>query len=214
MKVLFLDFDGVLNARPQWPPYASIPRKADRATYLAWCADTMLDPAMCARVERVCCETGARVVVSSSWRFEHTLPELRWMLTRVGFDASLVVGKIGREGEGRRSRGEAIRQWLSYRPEVTRHAVVDDRAIEQGITGDCVVRTNADVGITDHDAERAIAILRGAVALVGWDANGAPETSFPEEIAPMFGALPTNVGPAASQPPGAVIDRLGGTTDG
>lgn len=180
-RIVFADFDGVLNRRDQWVPQADVVRHkaAGRGGYVAWCAEGMLDPTMVGRLARLCVEGGARLVVSSGWRFEYTFDEIVAMLAAHGFPGNVPRGMLGAEGDGHGNRGDAIRAWLHFASQVghhiERHVVLDDRTWEQGITGDSVIRTDADVGLTDRDVERALAILRGEhLHTPGWDANGAP----------------------------------------
>jgi hypothetical protein len=97
MKVLFLDFDGVLNSErwyDQLPPreanYFQLPYEERRARYI--------DPTCVDRVNHVIEQTGAAVVVTSSWRGMDAatlfgLPpapkELERILKRVGFRHTL-----------------------------------------------------------------------------------------------------------------------------
>ncbi len=77
MKVIFLDFDGVL----------------DSAAFLAAGPHQLgdLDPAAVACLNRVVARSGARVVVSSAWRLQCSPDELQARLAARGF-----VGEITR----------------------------------------------------------------------------------------------------------------------
>lgn len=102
MRVLFLDFDGVLHAGPG----------VDAVT-AHWCWLPVLAQTL-ARHEDV------RLVVHSTWRHEYNLDELRELLDRLG---SRVIGAT--EGGGRL---EGIEQWLAEHPGVTSFRILDDDA--------------------------------------------------------------------------------------
>ena len=183
LALVVSDFDGVLNRRDQWVKYDEVRRHRTlrRANYVAWCATRMLDAAMVGRLARLCVEGDAHLVISSSWRDEYDLFEFADMLGVHGFPRERVLGKIGREGAGHGNRGEAIRRWIHLAGnDVRAHVILDDRTHEEGIEGLTVVRTDTDVGLTDRDVERALAILRGEhLHTLGWDANGAPVWEMP-----------------------------------
>ena len=73
MRVLFLDFDGVLNAETD---------VVDDAVEL-WTA-AWLEPTMVARLARIVEKGAATVVVSSSWRQRRSIDELSAMLAERG----------------------------------------------------------------------------------------------------------------------------------
>lgn len=77
MKVLFLDFDGVLNSHRFM--------LEDRSQYKTGVVG--LDPKAMAHVNYICGKTDAEIVVSSSWRYGHSLSELRDILCAVGCTA-------------------------------------------------------------------------------------------------------------------------------
>jgi hypothetical protein len=77
MKVVFLDFDGVLNS------YRFM--LEDRLQHKTGVVG--LDPKAVAHVNYICGKTDAVIVVSSSWRYGNTLSELKDILRAVGCTA-------------------------------------------------------------------------------------------------------------------------------
>ena len=78
MRVVFLDFDGVLNSQPflvteSVNGYETIGEAS------------ALDPANVEHLNAIVRETGAVVVISSSWRHGRKLSDLRTMLESRGF---------------------------------------------------------------------------------------------------------------------------------
>jgi HAD domain in Swiss Army Knife RNA repair proteins len=123
MKVLFLDFDGVLNSS-DWLRK----RQSGLITALGgemW--EAMIDPAMAARLHDVLAFTGAKVVVSSSWRHACTRQQLQGFLAHHG----CVADVIGTTPILSDVRGAEISAWLktyevSGLPTITRIAIIDD----------------------------------------------------------------------------------------
>jgi hypothetical protein len=176
VKVLFLDVDGVLNsaaflARVE----GSFARGPD------WVH--MLDAEPCARLERVLAATGAKIVLSSSWRHHVDAGLMTVMLRRRGVEAAEVVDMTphfvrvnncnmqrSRCAEPlRRStlifapdeygeRGHEIQRWLTLHPEVTEFAIVDDNS-DMAHLRDRLVLTSWGTGMLDEHADALIATL-------------------------------------------------------
>lgn len=124
MKVLFLDFDGVLNSTDWFQQ-----RQSGLVTALGeelW--EAMIDPSMAARLHDVLAFTGAKVVVSSTWRHACTQEQLQGFLAHHGCVAD-VIGVTPILSSA--IRGSEIAKWLktherSGLPTITRIAVLDD----------------------------------------------------------------------------------------
>lgn len=117
-RVLFLDFDGVLVH----DNYVS------ESEGLVW-GEHDMDPSAIARLGEICERAGAAVVISSSWRKNHGLDELRGMLERRGFRGAVigVTPSLQRDTEGRRlERGHEIQAWLDENPHVLAFVILDD----------------------------------------------------------------------------------------
>lgn len=149
MKIIFLDWDGVLNNRPYFVEHKmSLVKALTNAT-------PAFDPAAVERLNDLVAATGAWVVISSSWRNGRSLTSLRGHLARRGF-RGYVYGKTpdlpGRE------RGDEIRQWLDRHPLVTSFVVLDDDA-DMTAVRENFVQTSMDTGLTDDHVTAAIALL-------------------------------------------------------
>lgn len=106
MRVLFLDVDGVLNSDAYLQPRAS--RAHVEMAQL-------LDPAACALLNDVLAATGARIVLSSDWRFKiGSLTEMERMLRGRGALCAELVGQTPNIVRRCRDEGVAFRlQWVS-----------------------------------------------------------------------------------------------------
>ena len=106
MKTLFLDFDGVLHP--------SLPRPDERFA---------LAPVLCEALEGFACD----VVISSSWRFQMSLAQIRLKLPKPL--ATRVVDITGEAVIGRHARHREILNWL-HANRLRDWRALDDSAFE------------------------------------------------------------------------------------
>lgn len=148
MKLLFLDIDGVLNSTAWFMAGHKHDRTIDE-----------LDPEACARLQSLCADTGAQIVVSSTWRLIYKLPALRSMLWARGVYATIlgVTPSAPRE-----DRGLEIQRWLDTT--AAKHGDVEGIVILDD-DSDMVhlfpwfVKTHNDRGLTDWECLLAKAVL-------------------------------------------------------
>jgi hypothetical protein len=160
-KLIFLDVDGVLNAH-EWVGEAES-------------CDVRRD--CVSRLNRIIRETGAKVVISSAWRYmvlggAMTLDGFAYMLRTHGLTAGAEIIGLTCPDEQIPLRGDQIADWL-FRRQVTnpppRYVVLDDDdgggVIQcQGRHDHPFVHVDGSAGLTDADADRAIAILNAGPA--------------------------------------------------
>ena len=156
MKIVFLDFDGVMNSE-QWFWRGGAP------------GGEQFDPESVVALNEITVRTGARIVVSSSWRHFHDDAALREILGRNGV-SGLMIGstpRLGRNevgppdcdfGERPAERGDEIEAWLDEHPEVSSFVILDDDSDMRGLLPR-LVQTEWKVGLTLADARRAIELL-------------------------------------------------------
>jgi Swiss Army Knife RNA repair-like protein len=137
MKAIFLDIDGVLNSRrtpnPRKLPY-------------------VIQPDLLARLGRVLEQTGAEVVLSSTWRYD---PAGLFTAKRWGIPFVDVIPDL----PGRPRRDEIL-AWLDAHAEVDRFAVIDDEDDELDELP--LFQPSPATGLTDDVADRVAAYLDGA----------------------------------------------------
>lgn len=160
MRVVFVDIDGVLNSDRLFAEHPS----PEGASW--WSADA-IDPSAVALLEALLERTGAVVVLSSSWRKRATLDELRAMLRTRGLSIPVFAAtpSLYRSPEGvRPTRGDEILAWLAAESargaRVERWVVLEDEEELGEVEARCV-RTDARVGLTASDVERAVRMLEG-----------------------------------------------------
>lgn len=158
MKVIFLDFDGVLNSHAFM--------RSDPVDGAHLRESAALDPAAVLRLNRLVAETGAAVVVSSSWRYGRSVDRLRGILEERGF-VGQVLDKTAdwsrKEMNGlyvAQERGDEIRKWLDEHPEVTSFVVLDDDSDMTAVRDHHVKTSLFNGGLLDEHVDRAAAILR------------------------------------------------------
>lgn len=138
LRVLFLDIDGVLNSSAY---LKANPDSFDRSGPNAYLS--MFDPVACARLQVVLTVTGAKIVISSSWRHVHTIDEIRGYLAAKGITAEVIdFTPIGYNpdlpgddsfGTSMTCRGHEIAAWVDAHPELESYAVVDDNSDMDGV---------------------------------------------------------------------------------
>jgi histidinol phosphatase-like enzyme len=152
MKVIFLDVDGVLNCT-----------KTERG----WGKMRFVDTRKMLRVREICDRTGAKVVISSSWREgaqDDALPvdKMQWQALLTEFDKHRipVIGITPFAPD--RWRGDEIGMWLKSQEEpVKEFVIVDDIVCDLAgfaLVGR-VVQTVDAWGLTKEKMEECIKIL-------------------------------------------------------
>lgn len=165
LRIVFLDFDGVLNSN-EWLRKTVEKRMSEASTASGCDPASDLDPKKVKILNRIIKETGAKVVFSTSWRCAYSVELLESFLRKHGFVGECIGRTIEEFPDGQifRSREEEIREWLESwdaSPEgedIAAWCAIDDTNLK---LGENFVRTNVWKGITHKDAERAIKILLG-----------------------------------------------------
>jgi hypothetical protein len=155
VKILFLDIDGVLNSHDFLYRPGAAPFTTTRS-------DEKLDRAAVLRLNRLIAETGALVVVSSTWRHGCSRVELQEVLDRAGF-MGVVRDKTPEWVEGATERGHEIQAWLdewNAAVEVVSFVILDDDS-DMAHLQHRLVQTKVQSGLLDHHVDRAITMLNG-----------------------------------------------------
>lgn len=148
MRVVFLDVDGVLNSLHDY--WAFLEGKGDPHPLCY-----AIDRGKLAIFKRIVAETGAEIVVSSSWREDDMDYSI---LTQVLETVDL--RPIDRTPQlPKQPRGNEIFMWLTGHPEVKQFVILDDCNDMEPIF-EHLVQTKGAYGIDEDDAEQAIAILK------------------------------------------------------
>lgn len=177
--VLFLDIDGVLNNFSNRETFLPIDSSGNRL-------ETRLSKDAINLVNHICDETGAKVVISSSWReFDISTVsdnrkkngdflDLRAFLRKIGLTAEFHEDwrtPLSIEIDNRWSmiirgftRGTEIQKWVEKHPEISNFVILDDvdPILEFGKDQreHHLVHVNPICGLTDENAKLSIKILK------------------------------------------------------
>jgi hypothetical protein len=155
MKVLMLDVDNVLN-----DSFTSDHLNVDHYIYIG------LDTDKIERLNRIIESTGAKIVISSSWRDDSRF--IDYLKKRMGqVSDTLPMTIIGQTPFhptfGRNVRNEEIQEWLDDNKEslkIDRFVILDDINTEgMQAFGDSFMLTNPKNGLTDEIADNCIKFL-------------------------------------------------------
>ena len=164
MKVIFLDIDGVLNTG-WW--YTQMDRNTPKDKY-----GYAFDPNSVANLKKIIDETGADIVISSSWKSfglsgleemwqDRGLPGKLIGITPNSVSDEMLLNADLDHMELFSIRGMEIKEWLTkHGKRVSQYAIIDDMNNMLPDQQPYFIQTNSEVGITDEDAERAIEILK------------------------------------------------------
>jgi len=143
MKIIFLDFDGVLN---------SLDEIVHSGCYGG---GTPLHTRHIEACEFIIKHTDAKVVVSSTWRLSKTTKQLQELLPSLP-----IIGKTPRIYE--HERGFEIQTWLNENKElnVENFIIIDDDS-DMGDLLPHLIKTDANYGLTYVEALEAIRMLNG-----------------------------------------------------
>jgi hypothetical protein len=132
VKVLFLDIDGVLNSLRSALVHKGFPFNfKDHRDRFDWIAVGL--------IRRVCIESGAQIVLSSTWRTQYTYDE-------VARELDLPI--VGATPKLNGPRGLEINAWLSEHSEVESYVIVDDNADMLPEQGGRFVQTDMNEGLS------------------------------------------------------------------
>jgi hypothetical protein len=171
MKVVFLDIDGVLN---------HCDTRSDVVPTMKEPLPIPIAPECMLRLNRLIAETGAQIVISSSWRTFCRWQDLGPALVRHGL-VGAVIGETPdlvndevwlenwrvREGAAftfeKLERGWEIGEWLAAHPEVTSFVILDDCSDMDALIP-WLVLTHPNEGLADPDVERAKWLIERSAA--------------------------------------------------
>lgn len=147
LRVVFTDFDGVLNNAKTSARYRHPKRPGGIMMGI--------DPANVAVFNQLLSALPLKVVVTSSWRWTHTLEELRAILSGAGIRGE-VLGKTGTDYPG--NRGKEIQAWIDKNGPVDSFVVLDDSE-DMGMLTPRLVRTTPATGLQEKHVGAALKLF-------------------------------------------------------
>jgi hypothetical protein len=154
MKTIFLDIDGVLN---NTATYIYNRQQSPSKKYIGYSHRHMdeVDPRLLGLVRYIVDETGAKIVISSSWRIIHTQNEIAQVFAYNGWLDAPIIDMTPKSMDA--FRGNEIRAWLDNDEYTTKYAILDDGT--DFYEHQPLFRTDATVGLTFIIAQKVIEFL-------------------------------------------------------
>ena len=157
MKVIFLDIDGVLNSKE----------------FLKNNQNEVIDRSSVSILKKVIDKTGAVIVMSSGWRLwfdDNMMPEdgysqclydilCEFDIKLFGKTPDFSTNEIRTKKTFSHVKAKEITAWLSEHKNFDKYVVLDDLLLKSEEINSHLIRTNAQVGITEDDAKRAIIMI-------------------------------------------------------
>jgi len=111
-----------------------------------------IDPDCVLALNHIVEQSGAEIVITSTWRYGKSVDQLQTELVEMGF-LGRVIDVTSIEARGH-TRGEEIAAWLANHP-VDSYVILDDHR-DMGELIENLVQTNARLGLREVDASRAL----------------------------------------------------------
>ena len=147
MKVLIADVDGVLNY--------------DKTNATAPSGALGISNSRIKLLKQIIDATGAKVVLSSTWRYDRPCgKDYQYLVNKLKDNDIAVYSHIPEISSLR--RGLEISAWLARHPDVDGWAVIDDVRFpdfDRGEFAGHLVITDSKLGLTEDDVEKAIGVL-------------------------------------------------------
>lgn len=173
MKIIFLDIDGVLNhqrffkerfdARKQDKLLEKKDGKLVKKSEIDFYAEE-IDPESVENLNELIENTGAKVVISSTWRLGKGIEELQAILEKKGFKGE-IIGKTP-VGCGCCQRGNEIHQWLEDNRDIVGESshdyiILDDDSDMLYWQRNNFINVDQYVGLTPKQVYKATRFLTG-----------------------------------------------------
>lgn len=155
MRVIFLDFDGVLNSVSSmiYNNRLLLQGLSDIPTHESF------NPISCSNLQYILEECpDVEIVVSSTWRKYHHVAALQEILKTNGILSERMVGTTPvLDGY----RGKEIEAYLKANPQITEFVIIDDDS-DMDPYMDRLVKTNNMDGLSFSDSEKVIEMFGGS----------------------------------------------------
>lgn len=162
-KVIFLDIDGVLNSTKSCNfyhkkyggnGYGGFFKRDEEPTL----KNVLWDEKCVHWLDKIVKETGASIVISSTWRKHYGLLTFHSMFKLYNVYDLNIIGKTNQQGFS--MRGKEIQDYID-KNNITKYVILDDDSDMLPNQIENFVNTNHDVGLTRKDYLKAIKILNG-----------------------------------------------------
>lgn len=141
MKLIFLDFDGVLNRFDEPESYRKLSKSCvENLNFL---------------IEK----SEAKIIISSTWRRIHSLSDLRQIMKNAGFRfPQSIIGETPCGGPTRGREIEKVLEMSGGRYEPCVFVILDDDSDMEPFM-DRLIQTSSDIGLSMKDVEKVLRLL-------------------------------------------------------
>ena len=147
MKAIFLDIDGVLNNSKHLTELMNLLGRKQYFSIINQIHETPFDYRSCTLLQELIKETGAEIILSSTWRLNNNSIEIIEQYAGIPIrDTTPVLDTI---------RGEEIKQYLDNHSEITQYVILDDEFVDDPRFVSC----NANYGFGLDECQKALIIL-------------------------------------------------------
>lgn len=161
MKIIFLDFDGVLQIEDFSDPWPGQTQRLDGYTDRDRFG-LLFDAACVQRLLRLIEATGAGVVINSAWRYEGLQAmQALWQergMPGVLLDVTPHEGNLDPVTFDPLSKGYPVQRWLEAHP-TEHYVIIDDTDDFFPTQRNRLVLTDYDIGFSEADLERALGVM-------------------------------------------------------
>jgi histidinol phosphatase-like enzyme len=153
-KIIFMDFDGCLNSGKY---FSSLNEGFDDPI-------NQLDPVAISRLNKITDATGAKIVVSSTWRLafinrEQPLTSLQNCLKSYGITGEIIDMTPNKPNAVRNRRGKEIQSWIDAHYSLIEKFVIIDDDPDMGRLRNKQILTKFEDGLLDDHVEKIINLL-------------------------------------------------------
>lgn len=157
MKIIFLDFDGVMNPETFHGVRRLVGFRTEDEDGIP-----VFAPAAVRNLKYIVDRTGVAIVITSDWRLfgKEAMSSLWKRRNLPGVVLDITPYQMERRGELSRIRGEEIKSWIdSSDMSISAYVIIDASGELHDYQFAHLVKTNAKIGLTRQLAEKAIVIL-------------------------------------------------------
>lgn len=158
MKIIFLDIDGVLNSTRTHLAFSNPNELKSFSSPLTMSTLPeygepvyeqiifQLDPISIILLKKVVEDTGAKIVISSTWRIGSAIEHFHKMFDCYGWNTRDII--IDFTPQFGRIRGDEIRNWLNENNKITRYVIIDDQEDFYPDQKSQLIQTNPHIGFS------------------------------------------------------------------
>lgn len=161
MKIIFLDIDGVLNSEETALAWNKITPGQGYGGHFPETKEISVNDVkwgetLFKNLRKIVEDTGAKIVISSTWRLHFSLAKFKEMFALYGWQDPPIIDATNNWGH---IRGDQIQAWLDNHEDITHYVILDDASDMLPSQNQFLVQTDYRTGLQIEQEERAIQLL-------------------------------------------------------